>query len=410
MKSDTIIDAIVGVTAKWAKQRKQEERNASAWLNRRDRLTRSRRVTAKNAVGMYAESAWLKASGDGALPASCRQIYYAIREAVADLTGKELNYGYFSQLLAEHVDEHDLDWDVVYDARGDFVEPHTGRRVPLGTLQVRQYLDNAECYQLPEAVPGFHLDTGFPTDGPSHRFGALLFIEKQGFDPLIKSARIAERFDIAIASTKGMSTTAMRRLAQSICGDGVPLLVMHDFDISGMVIAGTLQNDTRRFRFDREFPVIDIGLRLADIDGLGREKVAIEPKARDAHIATLRRYGATEDEIDFLVKGRERVELNAMSSPKMINFIERKLEEHGVRKVVPDQATLHLAATRAAKIARLQQVIRREQAREDIDIAIPDDLEEQVRAMLIADPTIPWDDAVVRVMGGEATKNRQGGG
>ena len=31
-------------------------------------------------------------------------------------------------------------WDVVFDARGHLVEPHTGRRVALGTLGVREYL------------------------------------------------------------------------------------------------------------------------------------------------------------------------------------------------------------------------------------------------------------------------------
>ena len=32
------------------------------------------------------------------------------------------------------------DWDVVYDARGHLIEPHTGASVPVGTLQVRDYL------------------------------------------------------------------------------------------------------------------------------------------------------------------------------------------------------------------------------------------------------------------------------
>jgi hypothetical protein len=29
------------------------------------------------------------------------------------------------------------DWDVVFDARGNLTEPHTDRRIPLGTIQVR---------------------------------------------------------------------------------------------------------------------------------------------------------------------------------------------------------------------------------------------------------------------------------
>src|ERR1700759_3498962 len=52
----------------------------------------------------------------------------------------------------------------------------------------------------------------YPTMGPQHRYAAVLFIEKEGFAPLLRAARIAERFDIAIMSTKGMSTTAARQL------------------------------------------------------------------------------------------------------------------------------------------------------------------------------------------------------
>ncbi len=39
MKSDAIIGAVEGVTKKWAKQRKAEERQASARANRRVRMT-----------------------------------------------------------------------------------------------------------------------------------------------------------------------------------------------------------------------------------------------------------------------------------------------------------------------------------------------------------------------------------
>ena len=31
-------------------------------------------------------------------------------------------------------------WDVAYDARGSFIEPHAGSEVAIGTLEVRDYL------------------------------------------------------------------------------------------------------------------------------------------------------------------------------------------------------------------------------------------------------------------------------
>jgi DNA topoisomerase VI subunit A len=41
--------------------------------------------------------------------------------------------------------------------------------------------------------------------------------EKEGFTEILSAARIAERFDIAIMSTKGMSSTAARRLVDNMC-------------------------------------------------------------------------------------------------------------------------------------------------------------------------------------------------
>jgi DNA topoisomerase VI subunit A len=57
------------------------------------------------------------------------------------------------------------------------------------------------------------------TSGPSGNFGAVLFIEKEGFAPLLKAAQIAKKYDIAIMSTKGMSVVAARVLADEMCSD-----------------------------------------------------------------------------------------------------------------------------------------------------------------------------------------------
>ncbi len=59
----------------------------------------------------------------------------------------------------------------------------------------------------------------YPTLGPGNRFGAILFIEKEGFMPLFKEVRLAERYDLAIMSTKGMSVTAARFLVETLCAE-----------------------------------------------------------------------------------------------------------------------------------------------------------------------------------------------
>ena len=69
MKRDAIIGAVQSVTKKWAKQRKKEEREASASLNRRYAMTRIYRVTVKDAAWEIMEEAYLKASANGIDPA-----------------------------------------------------------------------------------------------------------------------------------------------------------------------------------------------------------------------------------------------------------------------------------------------------------------------------------------------------
>lgn len=123
------------------------------------------------------------------------------------------------------------------------IEPHTGASVPVGTLQVRDYL-LPRRRQDPDLVTVD--DALWPTFGAENRFSTLLYIEKEGFEPLLRAARIPERFDCAVMSTKGTSVTAARLLVDRMAQQGVRVLVAHDFDRAGACIAWTLGNDTRR--------------------------------------------------------------------------------------------------------------------------------------------------------------------
>ena len=100
-----------------------------------------RGVTVKDAAWAVMEEAYRLASGGGRYPANARQIMYAARPDILRLTGKDkLDDDYFTQtLLPDYVAEHGkaAEWDVVFDARGSFVEPHTGHEVRLGTIDVR---------------------------------------------------------------------------------------------------------------------------------------------------------------------------------------------------------------------------------------------------------------------------------
>jgi len=162
--------AILGLTKSvakdWTKQRKAEERNATAANARMTRMIRSERITIKDAASQVMEEAYDKASAGGTLPVNPRQIYYAARRSILMATGADaLESGYFLQtLLPEYMNKNNCDdWDLIWDARGHFSEPHTGQVMPIGTLQVRQYVgDRPKLGAAVEINP----DALYPTKGP----------------------------------------------------------------------------------------------------------------------------------------------------------------------------------------------------------------------------------------------------
>src|SRR5262245_31205640 len=261
--ANDIIDAVETATSKWTRQKKSEERHPGMIRYRASRMRREPRTTQTEAAWEVMEQAYMAASGNGRLPALARQIFYQARPKIMEMTeDKEQQYGYFSQtLLPDYIDEHGLDWNVVYDARGHFIEPHTNRRIGCGTIEVGNYL---HAVREPEVVPAEFADANVYIVGPSAGFSAILFCEKEGFAPLFKAVKLADRYDLMIISTKGVSVTAARQLIDNICGGGLPLFVLHDFDVAGFLILGTLQRDTRRYQFSSAVEVIDLGLRLGD--------------------------------------------------------------------------------------------------------------------------------------------------
>jgi len=98
--------------------------------------------------------------------------------------GQPLNDQYFcQQLLPAYMEEYEVDWDVVYDDRGHFIEPHTRRTIGLGTISVRDYLTELAEPELTE--PGF-ASGAVVTRGPDGCFGSVLFIEMRAFFPYSK--------------------------------------------------------------------------------------------------------------------------------------------------------------------------------------------------------------------------------
>jgi hypothetical protein len=395
------------VRAKAAAGRSQLSLHQIERLRKQDRKEEIRRATFR-----VMKQAYMAASDDGKLPPTQRQVMYPARQLVLKITGGKCwkESSYFTQtLLPDYIEEHPeetADWDIVSDARGHAVEPHTRHRLGLGTSEVRAYIaswtDGKPFKDAKVSIPR----SLYPTIGPRNRFRYALFIEKEGFDPLLERSQIAKKYDMELFSSKGMSVIAARRLVDELSQAGVTILVLHDFDRAGLIIAHTLSHDSRRYRFKTAPNVIDLGLRLKDVDDMGLETEPVTYSQSKDPGDKLREYDdVTEDEIDFLIELQsgdhwtgKRVELNAMTARQFINWLEAKLVEHGVTKVVPSADVLASAWHRARKLEAVNKAIA--QVLPDTG-AVPSDLEHRVRELLVEQPELAWDEAVMQLAGRE---------
>lgn len=404
---------VVKATKKWTKQRKAEERSNASKANRAAVFNRSYRETIKDIANEVMRDAYMKASANGTLPAHARQIMYAARPFILERYHKPLAQRfdqYFTQnLLPAYIRrnrDETSEWNVVFDARGHFFEPHTGIEIPLGTKGVRSYLRKIDRHTVrPLGEADDNRISRYPTIGPKNRVSAILFLEKEGFNDILTAARIPERYDIAVMSTKGLSNTAARELNDRLCSEfKVPLLVLHDFDKAGFSILSTLQKSNHRYRYKGTMNVIDLGIRLEDVEEYDLVSEPVYYQGASDPTDNLLENGASDEEVEFLWHrdgSGERVELNAFTSDQFTRFVESKLEEHGIQKVIPDRETMEDAYRRALvsrEFQKRKEEILKQAASVTESAPIPPDLKDRIEAAMKDTPTLSWDAAMARLL------------
>jgi hypothetical protein len=173
---------------------------------------------------------------------------------------------------------------------------------------------------------------------PEYSFDKILYVEKEGEWPKLQAARLAERYDMAVASAKGYPVEAVRELFARAEGGDYQLFVFHDADIDGYEIARVLGEETRRMP-RHSVEVVDIGLSVEDALEMDLEP---EPFSRKKGIPYALGRRISEAAREYFVDREERFELNAiLPDTRRIEYIERKLEENGVRgKVIPPDTRL----------------------------------------------------------------------
>jgi hypothetical protein len=306
----------------------------------RERLERrtptDKEMSLKDATAIVLEEAWKHTTGDGQLPVGVRRLFYAVRSRIPALTSKRFNpergYKYFSQDLlptfqAQREEEgKERLKGIYYDPRGKLHEPHGGRSVDLGTREV-------EAYEF-----------------PSYVFNKLLYVEKKGQFPLLKAARLMERYDMGIVTGEGFSTVAARTLVHSAQKDQkYQIFVLHDADYPGYNIVRTLRDETARMP-GHFVELYDLGLTVEQVIQKGKEpEEYVRSSAMPSELEPL----LSHIERDWFVgeylgnKGNKdtysskRLELDDLTAPETITHIEDRLGELGIEpKVIPPDGVL----------------------------------------------------------------------
>jgi hypothetical protein len=278
-----------------------------------------------------------KASGGGTYRYSLRQLFYAVRPYVleSDLENTELDYNHFCRVVtAIEADKGDLP-GMYRDPRGNLYHPHTGENIPIGTLAVEEY------------------------KRPAWTFNKILYCEKEGLVHLLRSVKWPERNDCALLSSKGFASRAVRDVLDLLgeTGEEIQFFCIHDADASGTLIYQALQEATTA-RAARSVKIINLGLDpweavQADLQiehflqKSGR-KLPVAKYVQDYRGGRPPEGGGWER----WLQGK-RVELNAMTSPQFIRWLDAKMKPYTTGKVLPPAKVLTEALWEEA-----EQVVR----------------------------------------------------
>ena len=240
---------------------------------------------------------------------NARQLFYFLRPIVMDETGKELKIDNFTGIIDDFENEHGEIEGMYREPRGSITHPHRNETITLGTLMVEEY------------------------ERPTWNFNKLLYIEKEGAQEALKQNRWSERHDCAVMSSKGFSTRAARDLIDKLAEHNEPVEVFcaHDADAYGTMIHQTLQEATKA-RGTRKIKIINLGLEPWEAIAMGLEVETLERKERVKPVADYI-YSHDGDWADWLQTNR--IELNAMTTPQFIEWLDRKMAEFGSGKLIP---------------------------------------------------------------------------
>jgi len=173
----------------------------------------------------------------------------------------------------------------------------------------------------------------------------IIVVEKLGLYEQMKENDFDKRLDCIIMTTQGFTSEAGREALLEVERWGLPVCVLHDYDVNGVLIKETLTKPTKRLDTAVNPDIlVDVGLswevvnRLMDVRGLTPEPVSLARQDSSKLEGMLERGEITEDEHEFLTTSR--VELNALTPLELLEWLEDRLEKLDLWKTVPTDEEL----------------------------------------------------------------------
>jgi len=341
---------------------------------------RAARVSQKDVVLDNLDAVIAEVSGDGRYRFNQGQLLYRLRPIVRDELGDDLTTTNFAAIITDYEAEHGEIPGMYREPRGTIYHPHREETITLGTLMVEDY------------------------ERPLWTFNKLVYIEKEGFSEALKAERWAERHDCALLSSKGFTTRAARDLVDLLAEHDEPVTIFcaHDADAFGTMIYQTFQEETKA-RGARKIKIINLGLEPWEAIVMGLEIETVKTGERRKPVAD---YIAEEegDWAEWLQTNR--VELNAMSTPEFIAWLDEKMTAYG--KLIPPadviEAELNKSIEAKVRAAITARILREAGLDDQVATAIaaiekPDvgALVDGIRELFETEPDSEWRDHIEAV-------------
>jgi hypothetical protein len=295
-----------------------------------------RKLSQKDVVLEHLDQAIEDVSGDGEFRFNQRQLFYYLRPIVLEETGQTLKEGNFNAIITDYETDDEEIPGMYREPRGSIYHPHRHETIPLGTLTVENY------------------------ERPEWTYNKIVLIEKEGWSEALKEVQWPERHDCMLMSSKGFTTRAARDLVDKLAehNEPVDVFLIHDADAHGTEIYETFQEATKA-RGARLIKVHNLGLEPWEAIAMGLEVEEIEQAKMRRAVAdyVLKRTDRAPDGTEWEEwLQTHRIELNAMTTPELITWLDRKMAEHSTGKLIPPPAMIAAELKQLLK-TRLRELI-----------------------------------------------------